>query len=486
VDYTTGRVAEKRQWPDGLQAAVEAKEGVTIQDEGRILGSITLQHFLRLYPRLSGMTATAESSAEELYSFYGLTVTVIPTHRPVIRVDHPDEIFTDKESRREALVSEIAREHASGRPVLVGTANVAESEDLAMELHARSIDCEVLNARNDEAEAAIISRAGAPSAVTISTNMAGRGTDIRLGGADEARRDLVVAKGGLYVLGTNRHASQRIDRQLRGRAGRQGDPGASRFFVSLEDDLIVRYGVRNLLSARGLPPRQKEPVSGLAIQAEVDRAQRIIDGEAFGTRQTLFSYSEPSDRQRRAVQEWRQCLVEGTEPGGLLATERAERTAALIDRGQSSLLPEIERRLTLVALDHVWSDFLAESQEMREDATLLAFAGRVPLAEYHRNVSTAFLHFEDRVREEALRRFDLLEVDPDGVDWTKAGLRAPGSTWTYLVNDNPFGVTDQAMRRRAEVGLFVAFYAPVVLLGAIRLLWRRRRARKARRAASDA
>ncbi len=233
VDEFTGRVMDKRHWPDGLQAAVEAKEGVRRGSEGRILGSITLQHFFRLYPTLCGMTATAEPSARELKEFYGLGVVVVPSHRPCVRRDLPDVVFTHREARRTALVREIAACRAAGRPVLVGTSSVRESEELAAALTGRASPCEVLNAKNDELEAGIIARAGVPGAVTISTNMAGRGTDIKLGGpnnpvvADEEEHDRVAGLGGLIVIGTNRHESLRIDSQLRGRAGRQGDPGSS-------------------------------------------------------------------------------------------------------------------------------------------------------------------------------------------------------------------------------------------------------------------
>jgi preprotein translocase subunit SecA len=240
VDEFTGRVMGKRHWPDGLQAAVEAKENVRRGSEGRILGSITLQHFFRLYPALCGMTATARTSAAELKEFYGLGVVVVPPHRPCGRRDLPDAVFTHKGAKRAALVREIAGVHALERPVLVGTASVRESEELAAALAEAGVPCEVLNAKNDELEATVVARAGAPGAVTISTNMAGRGTDIKLGGAAEEEREKVAALGGLYVIGTNRHESLRIDNQLRGRAGRQGDPGASRFFISLEDAIFER------------------------------------------------------------------------------------------------------------------------------------------------------------------------------------------------------------------------------------------------------
>ena len=230
VDEFTGRVVKDRHWPDGLQAAVEAREKLNLQKGGTILGSITLQHFMRLYPKLCGMTATARSAASELKTFYDLKVVVISPNRPCIRRDLPDIVFTDKKAKSQALIAEIVQTHSTGRPVLVGTASVEESEKLAEKLKKSGIKCCVLNAKNNELEAGIIARAGAPGAVTISTNMAGRGTDIKLGGNDEQERDSVVSLGGLYVIGTNRHESIRIDRQLRGRAGRQGDPRRIPFF----------------------------------------------------------------------------------------------------------------------------------------------------------------------------------------------------------------------------------------------------------------
>ena len=256
VDEFTGRVAENRRWPDGLQAAVEAKEGVPLRPQGTIRGSITLQHFLRLYPKVCGMTATAQAAAAEFEEFYELAVVVIPPNRPCVRVDAEDTVFTHKEAKYAVLVAEIAAARGRGQPVLVGTASVGESEHLAARLAKAGIECRVLNARNDEQEAAIVAQAAMAGAVTISTNMAGRGTDIKLGGDPPDEREPVVARGGLYVIGTNRHESRRIDDQLRGRAGRQGDPGQSRFFISLEDDLMERYGIGDLL-----PQRYREPAA---------------------------------------------------------------------------------------------------------------------------------------------------------------------------------------------------------------------------------
>ncbi len=479
VDESTGRVADKRHWPDGLHAAVEAKEGLRVTSEGRILGQVTLQHFLGLYPRLAGMTATAHTAAEELDEFYGLRTVVVPTHRPTARADLPDVVFTHREAKRAALVAEIARVHATGRPVLVGTASVGESEELAAALVAAGVRGEVLNARNDEREAAIIARAGEPGAVTISTNMAGRGTDIRLGGADEARRTEVAVAGGLYVIGTNRHASLRIDQQLRGRAGRQGDPGESRFFVSLEDPLIRRYGVEQLVSARHRPPRQDAPVASRLLRAEIARAQRIVEDEGYRLRRTLFGYSEIVEKQRRAIQRWRTKVLERAEPQHLLAERAAERCARLRPVVGQGVLDEVERRLLLLAIDRCLSDHLAELREMREDSVLLAFAGRFPLAEFHRMAGKSFQALEDRIEDEVVRDFERITITPEGVDWEREGLRGPSATWTYLVGENPFGASGLASPAGRTGMAAAAMGAPwLVLLHGLGVFWERRRRRK--------
>ena len=479
VDESTGRVADRRHWPDGLQAAVEAKEGLGLSREGRILGSVTLQHFLRLYPRLAGMTATARPAADELFAFYGLRTVVVPTHRPVARKDAPDLVFTHRDAKNAALVREIAAVHATGRPVLVGTASVGESEEIAAALAAAGVACAVLNAKNDEAEAAIVADAGAPFAVTISTNMAGRGTDIRLGGKDEARADEVRARGGLLVLGTNRHASLRIDYQLRGRAGRQGDPGGSRFFVSLEDPLISRYGVEQLVSARHLPARQAGPVESALLRTEIARAQRIVEDEGFRTRRTLHGYSDVVERQRLAIRRWRTAVLDGEGPPSLLAERCPGKHARLRAEVGEPVLAGVERRLTLLAIDRCWSDHLAELRELREDSVLLAFAGRYPIAEFHRQAGESFHLLEQRIEDEVARDFERIEVTRDGVDWERAGLRGPSATWTYLVGDNPFGASG-LLAPEARVGMVAAVIgAPwLVLVHGATLLWDRRRRRR--------
>ena len=330
VDEFTGRAVTDRHWPDGLQAALEAKEGLERRPDGRILGSMTLQRFLRGYRRLCGMTGTASDAATELRGFYGVEVLVVPTHRPMIRIDCPDVVFTHREAKEAVLVADISDAHESGRPVLVGTLTVEESERLAVRLRSSGVACEVLNAKNDEPEARIVARAGAFGAVTIATNMAGRGTDIRLGGEDEASRERVAARGGLYVIGTNRHESRRVDHQLRGRAGRQGDPGESRFFLSLEDDLLVRYGIQNLLRGRFVPGKRDQPIDDPVVSEEIARAQRIIEGQNFEVRRTLSRYSSVVEDQHRVIMERRQALLHGHEVPDVWKNAASERYATLV------------------------------------------------------------------------------------------------------------------------------------------------------------
>jgi preprotein translocase subunit SecA len=399
----------------------------------------------------------------------------------MVRTDEPDVVFTHPEAKRAALVAEIARVHAAGRPVLVGTASVGESEDLAAALVAARVHCEVLNARNDEAEAAIVARAGEPGAVTISTNMAGRGTDIRLGGATESRRAEVAALGGLYVIGTNRHASLRIDQQLRGRAGRQGDPGSSRFFVSLEDPLVRRYGVKELVSTRHLPARQDAPVESGLLRAEIARAQRIVEDEGFQLRRTLFGYSDIVEKQRRAIRRWRNAVLERSAEPHLLAERAGERRARLLPVVGEAVLADVERRLVLLAIDRCWSDHLADLREMREDGVLLAFAGRFPLAEFHQQAGESFHALEERIEDEAVRDFERIEITAEGVDWEREGLRGPSATWTYLVGENPFGASG-LMSPAGRTGMVAAALgAPwLVLLHGLGVFWERRRRRRRR------
>jgi preprotein translocase subunit SecA len=435
VDEFTGRVMDDRRWPDGLQAALEAKETLPIRPGGRILGSITLQHFLQHYPRLSGMTATARPAAEELEAFYGLGVVPVPPNRPCAREDLPDLIFTHKDAKRRALIAEIKRANVTGRPVLVGTSSVEESESLARELDVTGVACRVLNAKNDEAEAEIIAESGAIGAVTISTNMAGRGTDIRLGGAGEAERERVVALGGLYVIGTNRHESRRIDDQLRGRAGRQGDPGTSRFFVSLEDDLMARFGIDNLIPPQIRPAPQDEPIEHTAVRHEVERLQRIVEGQNYEIRKTLWRYSSLVEEQRRAMQDSRMATLTGEAELELCAERLPERYAELRDRFGEEVPREAERAITLGHIDSAWAEHLALIAEIREGIHLVGLGRQDPLYEFTKQVAGAFIKLHQTIEDRIVETFAAAVITEHGISLDRVGLRAPSSTWTYLIND---------------------------------------------------
>jgi preprotein translocase subunit SecA len=391
VDEFKGRVVLDRRWPAGLHTAIEAKEGVAAKPQGMILGSITLQNLVALYPRVAGMTGTAATQAGELHKLYSLEVEVIPTNRPVIREDHPDARFRTKDAKQRALVEQIQRLHERGQPVLVGTASVEESERLSGMLDG--IPHQVLNARNDEAEAAVIARAGQRGAVTVSTNMAGRGTDIRLG-------EGVAELGGLFVIGTNRHESRRIDHQLRGRAGRQGDPGASRFFVSFEDDLMVRFA--------GLDPDFRQ---------DPEAVQRIVEGANLEVREFLNKYEGVVEGQRQRIQELRQAWLEGRMEGG-----------------------ELERLVWLRTIDDLWADHLARVADLKAGVHYFSMGGREPLHEYLTRVHAWFQELEQELPGEVERR--VAEAEAGGLD-----PRQRGAVWTYLTTDQPFGtMTERVMR----------------------------------------
>lgn len=454
VDEFTGRVAENRRWPDGLQAAVEAKEGVALRPQGTIRGSITLQHFLRLYPRVCGMTATAQAAAEEFQEFYGLTVVVIPPNRPCVRVDVEDVVFAHKEAKYAALVEEITRIERDGRPVLVGTASVAESEHLAGRLVEAGIRCAVLNARNDEQEAAIVAQAALPGAVTISTNMAGRGTDIKLGGDPPDQRRRVVGSGGLYVIGTNRHESRRIDDQLRGRSGRQGDPGESRFFVSLEDDLIVRYGIRDLLPADCQGRREDPPLTDAAVADAIARSQQFIESQTFEIRRTLWKYASFVEEQRKSIHRRRQAILRDEVALSLLAARAAERYEQLRVAFGDAVLNKVEKQITLFHIDQCWAEYLVRVADIRESIHLVVLGGNYdPLDEFHKRVGREFAGLQGRIDERVVQTFSTAEITASGIDLEKEGLTGPASTWTYLVSDNPFGDVLQRMFRGLKRGL---------------------------------
>ena len=457
VDEFKGRVVHDRRWPDGLQAAIEAKEGVRLRTEGRVLATLTVQNLVDLYPMAAGMTATALTQAEELKQVYELPVVAIPPNRENIRQDFEDLIFTHRAAKEAALIREIRDVHAKGRPILVGTASVAESERLGRALAVNGIPNQILNARNDEQEAAIIAQAGTLGAVTISTNMAGRGTDILLGGNPPHDRERVIALGGLYVIGTNKHESRRIDNQLRGRAGRQGDPGSTIFFVSLEDDLIHRFGVLDLLPPIYGEARHPEALKDPLVVSEVNRAQRIIESQNLEIRRRLWRYEGMLEDQRRIMHSRRRAVLLGGRP---MAAESRDADVSILNRnceeetGAKTLLearcpgryaelgplaPKVDRQITLALIDELWSDYLLRVTELREGIHWVSLAGHDPVNEFRKAVIEMFDRMLLDLDESVVRTFEGAEITEDGVNLNQIGLLDTSSTWTYIINDQPMG-----------------------------------------------
>src|SRR5690554_6548326 len=360
VDEFTGRTLTGRRWSDGLHQAVEAKEGVPVQRENQTLASITFQNLFRMYNKLAGMTGTADTEAFEFQSIYQLEVVVIPTHRPMVRIDHPDAVFLNRAGKYRAVVAELKEAHARNQPVLVGTTSIEVSEMLGKQLTEAGIHHEVLNAKQHEREAQIVAQAGRPGAVTIATNMAGRGTDIVLGGSLEAeiaeleagqdgpldeatlanlraewqkRHDLVKEAGGLHIVGTERHESRRIDNQLRGRSGRQGDPGSSRFYLSLEDNLMRIFAadwVQKVMARMGL--KEDDIIESPLVSKQIANAQRKVESHNFDIRKNLLDFDDVNNDQRKVIYGQRDELLESDDISDNIAGIRGDVVAEMVDR----------------------------------------------------------------------------------------------------------------------------------------------------------
>jgi len=486
VDEFTGRLMPGRRWSDGLHQAIEAKEGVKIEAENQTLASITFQNYFRMYDKLAGMTGTAETEAEEFKEIYGLDVLVIPTNKPVIRKDYPDLVYKTKREKYEAAIKEIEELHNQGRPILVGTASIETSEHLSALLKKKGIKHHVLNAKHHEKEAEIIAQAGRIGAVTIATNMAGRGTDILLGGNPEflakeilkkkgltpekateeqykealkeaqkitaEEKKKVIELGGLAVIGTERHESRRIDNQLRGRAGRQGDPGSSRFYLSLEDDLLRLFGgdkLKALMDRLKIP--DGEPIESTMVSKAIENAQKRVEGQNFQIRKRLLEFDDVMNKQRQVIYSLRRDILEGAnlqeelkqwlydvslfyidkyapaeeyqEKWELKELEKSFKEWLGVDvkipedrewdrkeledhifeqleqfyknkeeQAGSQVMREFERYITLQVLDSLWKEHLHMLDRLRESVYLRGYAQRDPLVEYKKE---AFNLFED-------------------------------------------------------------------------------------------
>jgi preprotein translocase subunit SecA len=422
---------------------------------------------------------------------------VIPPNRPCVREDQPDRLYATLEQKEKAIAAEVAAVHATGRPVLIGTLDVAESERLARELSIAGLSCVVLNAKNDAQEAAIVAEAGASGAITVSTQMAGRGTDIRLGGSGGARvsgaedgsdaadandgahsndaadangadggadangadtdGDRVAKLGGLYVIGTGRHESSRLDDQLRGRSGRQGDPGGSVFFISLEDDLITSYA-----NDHGPPPEVAEDGQVTEARAHwtVGHAQRAAEGANLEIHRNTWRYNKLIEDQRRVVLEHRDRVLRTDAALQSLARQSPDRYSELSDRVDADVLTEAARQIVLRHLDRGWADHLAVLAGIREGIHLRALGhgpnpfimALDPLAEFHAEAVKLFALLLDEVEKQSAQTFETVTITAAGAELDDAGLKRPSATWTYLVQDNPFGSGFERALRRLSRG----------------------------------
>jgi preprotein translocase subunit SecA len=452
VDEFTGRTMPGRRWSDGLHQAVEAKEGVKVQQEQKTIATITVQNYFRQYEKLAGMTGTALTEAEEFHKIYGLDVVIIPTHRPMVRTDSPDFIYKTEKSKFEAVIDQIAEMNTARRPVLVGTVSVEKSERLSRMLEKRGVKHNVLNAKQHEREAAIVAEAGQPGAVTIATNMAGRGTDIVLGAG-------VTDVGGLHIIGTERHESRRIDNQLRGRAGRQGDPGSSRFFISLEDDLMKIFGPAAERIGRLMDTLEVEPIEHSWVANSIAGAQKKVEGMHFDARKHVVEYDDVMNKQRQIVYEERRKVLEGADtrgnilsyvgevvqkgvdahcenrhsenwdieglvrylsaylpiepgsqvPDGVLLKGRealvehltaaaAEAYDKKVEEVGADLMPMVERDLMLRTIDWQWMEYLTQMEHFREGIGLRAYGQRDPLVEYKNEAFDMFNELRERIQ----------------------------------------------------------------------------------------
>jgi preprotein translocase subunit SecA len=506
IDPFTGRMMDGRRWSEGLHQAVEAKEGVDIEPENQTLASITFQNYFRMYPKLSGMTGTAATEAAEFFEIYKMNVVTIPTHKPIARIDEDDEFYKNQEDKFAAIVKAIKEKQDAGQPILVGTASIEKSELLSEYLKKAKIRHEVLNARYHEQEAHIVAQAGRLKAVTIATNMAGRGTDIQLGGsaemrivdelgdmeagpkreAEEARivaevaaeKEQVIAAGGLFVLGTERHESRRIDNQLRGRSGRQGDPGLSRFYLSLDDDLLRIFGPQTLF-ARMMNKNlaDGEAIISPWISKAIETAQKKVEARNYDIRKQVVEYDDVMNDQRKVIYEQRADIMDAETVGDVVQDMRAdavngligeaippnsypeqwdlahlaertqkvfdltppfdewvkeetvdpemfvERLQALVDTQITDKIAEVgeepwiqfEKGILLQSLDQHWKDHLSMLDALRQVVHLRAYAQKKPIDEYKQEAFMMFERMLTEIRESVTNTLALARVAPPPV-----------------------------------------------------------------------
>ena len=490
INASRGRVAQLQRWPDGVQAAVEIKEGLAQTDSGEVIDTLTVQALIGRYPRVCGMTGTALAAGEQLRQFYELRVSQIPPNTANIRTDLPDRVYDTKANKVEAVVNYVKEIHETGQPVLIGTHDVAESEELAYFLEKAGVPSVVLNAKNDVEEAKIIAEAGVKGAVTVSTQMAGRGTDIRLGGSDDdpAAREEVVELGGLAVVGTGRHDTERLDNQLRGRAGRQGDPGSAVFFSSLEDPVVTK----NLAFKRD--PVSSEPDGSMGQKGIdlIEQAQRVAEGVMLELHANTWRYNKLVNQQREIVVARRMKLLttdialeelaeleperyaeltgtaspvaDRAEKSEADAADTADEATDTADNAESTpatpvepvdreVLVQAAREIMLYHLDRAWADHLAFVSDVRASIHLRAIGKESPLDEFHRLILAEFGELPNEAVENARATFRDVAITADGVDLGSADLHRSTTTWTYMVHDNLFA-SGGAKTLQGVIGIF--------------------------------
>jgi preprotein translocase subunit SecA len=441
IDEFTGRLMPGRRWSDGLHQAVEAKEGVTIQKESRTLASISFQNYFKMYKKLAGMTGTALTSAEEFKKVYDLDVVVVPTNKPLIRKDYPDLVYQTEAGKFRAVVEEIKERHKKGQPILVGTVSIDKNETLSAFLKKEGIPHQLLNAKHHEKEGEIIAQAGRLKAVTVATNMAGRGVDIVLGGnpPNPTEAQKVKELGGLFVLGTERHEARRIDNQLRGRSGRQGDPGESRFFVSLEDDLMRIFGserLKNMMGTFGVP--EDQPIENKMVSRAIESAQAKIEGINFDLRKHLLEYDDVMNKQRTRIYQLRkevlfsdrERLVEIIKGlyeeanGDFLKLEEKAKGA-----DDKDAFWDAQRFILLRSIDMGWLEHLETMDYLRSSVRLRAYGQQDPLVEYKNEGTRLFRDLLSSIKSNFVRfSLSVRKAEPEnfGANIEKEAARSRG------------------------------------------------------------
>ncbi len=422
VDEFTGRMMPGRRWSGGLHQAVEAKEGVNIQPESDTMASVTFQNLFRMYEKLSGMTGTAETSAEELFKVYGTEVVIIPTNKPLVRKALPDRVYKTEMGKFKSVAKEVKERSDKGQPVLIGTVSIEKNELLSKILKREGVEHRMLNAKNHEKEAEIIAQAGRLGAVTVATNMAGRGVDIVLGGnpPNKEEADKIRQLGGLFVLGTERHEARRIDDQLRGRCGRQGDPGESQFYVSLEDDLMRIFGgekIQGMMDRFKIP--EDEPIEMKFISGVIESAQKKVEGHHFDARKHVLQYDEVLFKHREKFYALRDDILKRAEEKDhrsenslrlffINLIEKHERTVEEYEEKEREVGEEDMRRMekfvALRTMDFLWKEHLSMMEELRESVRLRAYGQRDPLVEYKREGHFYFKQLMESIEKEIVDR----------------------------------------------------------------------------------